>query len=150
VFSPHVVLAYCHRTVRLFNSDPVFHNVHGYAVRGWYSLFNVGMPRKGYLIDKTVKTPGPIILKCDAGHRWMTSYIYAAENPYVALTGPDGRFVIDGVPPGSHRVKVWHETLGDAEFSLEIKPTATTTLNLRGCLEERPRFGIDRSQSGSR
>ena len=39
----------------------------------------------------------------------MTAYILVADHPYTAVTGEDGRFVIDGVPPGSYRIRMWHE-----------------------------------------
>jgi hypothetical protein len=140
VFTPHVVVTHCNTNLRLRNSDPVFHNVHGYLMRGWYSIFNIGMPTKGYEIEKPITMPGPIILKCDAGHKWMTSYVYAVENPYAALTGRDGRFQIDGIPPGHHRLKVWHETLGEADLKVEIPPSKTVEVKIEGRLDRKPRL----------
>jgi|GEM_PF-459601 len=142
VFQPHVVVAFCDRKIRLFNSDPIFHNVHGFMTRGWYSVFNVGMPTKGYEVYKTLTAPGPIMVKCDAGHRWMCSYIYAVENPYVALTGKDGRFVIEGIPPGRHKVKVWHETLGELVLPLDMPPSGRQEMNLEARTQGTPKLRL--------
>ena len=32
-----------------------------------------------------------------------------ANHPYVSLTNNAGEFVIEGVPPGTYRIKMWHE-----------------------------------------
>jgi tetratricopeptide (TPR) repeat protein len=37
-------------------------------------------------------------------------HVLVARHPFHAVTGPDGRFRIEGAPPGEHRVQVWHPT----------------------------------------
>jgi hypothetical protein len=32
-----------------------------------------------------------------------------ANHPYVSLTNDAGEFVIEGVPAGTYRIKMWHE-----------------------------------------
>ena len=39
----------------------------------------------------------------------MSGYLFVANHPYVTLTRENGEFVIDGVPPGTYRIKMWHE-----------------------------------------
>jgi hypothetical protein len=39
----------------------------------------------------------------------MTAYILVSNNPYVGVTGEHGEFLIDGVPPGTYPIKMWHE-----------------------------------------
>ena len=56
--------------------------------------------------------PGVIRASCDAGHGWMSAYVHIFDHPYFAVTGPDGRFEIDGLPAGSYTLAAWHEKLG--------------------------------------
>jgi hypothetical protein len=53
--------------------------------------------------------PGMIALSCEAGHPWMSAFLYVSRDPYVALTDAGGEFVIRNVPPGTYTLKMWHE-----------------------------------------
>ncbi len=46
----------------------------------------------------------------------------AVDNPYYAVTGPDGAFTIAEVPPGDYTLVAWHPQAGTA---LEQKVTVT-------------------------
>ena len=39
-------------------------------------------------------------------HPYMQNWGYAIDNPYYALTDPDGSFSIGDLPPGTYRIKV--------------------------------------------
>lgn len=41
----------------------------------------------------------------------MAAYVVVMDNPYFSVTGRDGTFKIDNVPPGSYKVSAWHEKL---------------------------------------
>ena len=49
--------------------------------------------------------------KCDV-HGWMAAYVGVVAHPYFAVTGADGSFKLDGVPPGTYTVEAWHERFG--------------------------------------
>ena len=57
------------------------------------------------------------------------------DHPYFALTGTDGSFVIDSVPPGRYKVHAWHPRLGAMEESLTIEAGKAATLTLRARAE---------------
>ena len=68
---------------------------------------------------------GPVRIDCDA-HGWMEGWIYVVDNPYYAITGPDGTFSIADVPPGTYKLVTFHSYLGPAEQSVTVatgKPT---------------------------
>ena len=120
-YVPHVQALPVGTPLALLNSDPVLHNAHGY--REDTTVFNQAQPlqdRPGFP-HKTIplKSPGLLKVKCDV-HGWMTAYIYVSENPYFAVTGKDGSFSIDGLPPGTYTVKVWHERLAPTEQKVTI------------------------------
>jgi hypothetical protein len=52
-----------------------------------------------------------IEIKCDI-HPWMRAYLGVFDHPYFALSGEDGRFALEDLPPGEYTVQVWHERLG--------------------------------------
>jgi hypothetical protein len=66
----------------------------------------------------------------------MTSFVYVAEDPYAVVTGKDGRFSLDRVPPGTYTLKVWHEVLGTKERAVTVPPSgsasADVTLSILG------------------
>jgi hypothetical protein len=58
----------------------------------------------------------------------MTAYIWVLPHPFFALTGDDGRFVIDGIPPGNYAVEAWHERYGTQAATVEIAGGKTSEL----------------------
>jgi len=125
-YIPHVQAVVSGATLDILNSDDILHNVHGY-LDGKETLFNLAMPLKGQKIQKQLTKPGLVSLQCDAGHTWMSAYIVVVENPYFAVTGADGRFALDDVPPGTYKLKAWHEKLGNLEQQVTVAPAATAS-----------------------
>jgi hypothetical protein len=64
-------------------------------------------------------------------HPYMQNWGYAIDNPYYAVTDPEGSFFIGDLLPGTYRVKVWHPILGVQERDLSVEPNGTTTLDVR-------------------
>ncbi|MEN8189095.1 MAG: carboxypeptidase regulatory-like domain-containing protein [Thermodesulfobacteriota bacterium] len=129
-FTPLVGIAYKKAKFIIKNSDPIFHNTSmGLMMKGKRStVYNLALPNQNQVIEKPVKRTGMLDVKCDS-HPWMRSYIYAAKNPYVALTGDGGSFEIKDLPPGSYKVMVWHEGLGQETIDVEVKAGEATTLD---------------------
>ena len=42
-------------------------------------------------------------------------YINVVKNPFYAVTGPDGKFEIKGLPPGEYTLAFVHEKLGEKD-----------------------------------
>ena len=118
VFVPHVQALPVGSLV-IVNSDPVMHNTHGFL--GKATVFNVALPMKDQRIERKLTKPGLMRVECDA-HGWMLAWVYAAENPYYAVTAKDGAFQITDVPPGSYTLVAWHELTGETEVPVTVKP----------------------------
>ena len=103
--------------MEIINSDPVLHNTHGFL--GRRTVFNVALPDQGMRIKKRLRRPGIVRVECDA-HGWMLSWIYAAENPYYAVTAADGTFTLTDVPPGSYTLVAWQEYTGALEIPVTV------------------------------
>jgi plastocyanin len=108
LFVSHVSAAMVGDRVRVRNSDTVLHNTHGFL--GKPTVFNLALPNRGQMIDITrrLSRPGAVHVLCDA-HPHMFGWLVVHDSPYVAVTDEHGAFRIDGVPPGTWKVTMWHE-----------------------------------------
>lgn len=108
LFVSHVSAAMAGRRVRVKNSDPILHNTHGFL--GKPTVFNLALPNRDQVIDitKRLTKPGVVRVLCDA-HPHMSAWLVVHDSPYFAVTDERGAYRIDGVPPGTYRVTMWHE-----------------------------------------
>jgi plastocyanin len=108
LFVSHVTAVAPGDKVRVKNSDPILHNTHGFL--GKPTVFNLALPNKDQMIDITRRLgkPGVVRILCDA-HPHMFAWMVVHDSPYVAVTDERGAFRIDGIPPGTYRVTLWHE-----------------------------------------
>ena len=118
VYRPRVVGARVGQTIEFRNSDPTLHNVHGLSNAS--NEFNVGQPVKGQVFGFQLKREEVMLdITCDV-HRWMTAYVGVVDHPYFAVSGEQGSFTIDGIPPGRHTIRAWHERYGTLTQSVEV------------------------------
>ena len=121
MYEPHVQGAVEGQKIAVKNSDMTMHNVHAWGkVEGKEkSLFNVAQPPSPRIVEKDPKASAVVKLKCDV-HPWMTAYVVYSKNAYFATTDSNGKFDIQGVPPGDYTVEAWHETLGTVTAKVKV------------------------------
>jgi len=119
-FQPHVLAVAVGQKVEIVNGDPLLHSTHA-KMDGKVTVFNVALPVQNQKIPKAILEPGLMELTCDAGHIWMTGYLLAFEHPYFAVTDEEGSFGIAKIPPGTYRIRAWHETLGEQVKEVTVK-----------------------------
>jgi plastocyanin len=117
-FVPHVLAASVGQFVIFKNSDPILHTVHALFTSG-QPQFNIGL-YPGRVSRKPLVTPGVVKIICEV-HPWMSAYIVVTDHPYSSVTDVYGEYLINDIPAGSYRLKVWHETLGTEEKQVEVK-----------------------------
>jgi hypothetical protein len=117
-FVPHVFSATVGQSLVIQNSDPILHDAH--AMLGSRTLFNVAVP-KARSVTKRLMEPGLIHFNCNVRHTWMQAYGVVVEHPYHAVTGADGRFRLDDVPPGVWTLRIWHELLGSTDRQVHVE-----------------------------
>lgn len=108
VFVSHVTAVMAGERTRVKNSDAILHNTHGF--QGKPTVFNLALPNRDQMIDitKRLTKPGIIRVVCDA-HPHMSAWMIVHDSPYYAVTDERGGFRIEGIPPGSYKVTMWHE-----------------------------------------
>ena len=108
VFVSHVTALMAGERARVKNSDVILHNTHGFL--GKPTVFNLALPNRDQMIDITrrLTRPGVIRVVCDA-HPHMSAWMIVHDSPYYAVTDERGGYRIDGIPPGSYKVTLWHE-----------------------------------------
>lgn len=120
-FHPRVLGIQVGQTLQVTNSDPVTHNIHPLAQvnREWNHSQGAG---DAPLARKFLRPEVMIPVKCNI-HSWMRAFIGVVDHPYFAVTGSDGTFEIQNVPPGDYVIEAWQEKLGTQEQKITITPS---------------------------
>lgn len=104
-FMPRLLVVPRGARVRFPNEDPILHNVFSVSPG---STFDLGFYRKGPGKEQRFNEPGVVRVFCNVHHD-MVAYLLVVSTPHVASPGPNGSFVLSGVPKGPGRLTVWHE-----------------------------------------
>jgi hypothetical protein len=139
-YVPHVIGVQTGQNLQVKTSDATAHNVNVDASKN--PKFNQSQgPGAAPLEKKFLRAETLIPVKCNQ-HPWMRAYIGVVGHPFYSVSGPDGKFEIKGLPPGTYNLVAWHEklgektqpiTIGDKEAKTQdfsFGPGGTTTLNV--------------------
>ncbi len=132
-FEPHVLIAPTGGTLKVSNSDDMLHNANFSQVEGdkKKGIVNLALPRKGLVLEnnRILRRAGLISVECDA-HDFMQGWIWSLPHPYASVTDSNGGFKIDDVPPGSYKLKVWHEGLGEKIVEVKVEDGQDSKVNV--------------------
>lgn len=134
-YTPHVIGVMRGGVVEFRNSDGTMHNIHTMPGvvgndTGNHTINNtidISQAPKGAPQTKQFKEPEVMIpVRCN-NHPWMNAFINVAPTPFFAVTGTDGRFVIDGLPAGTYTLAAVHEKMGEQTVTITVAPKKTAT-----------------------
>jgi plastocyanin len=127
-FAPRVQIARPNANVKTTSKDPVLHTSSAQTENG-RTLFNVALPIPGLTVTKAIGAAGNVRLVCNT-HPWMRGWVVVTDDA-AAVTGADGRFTIDNVPPGTYEMRVWHETLKSAPQKITVTAGKATEFTVQ-------------------
>ena len=125
-YHPHVLAFPAGSTLEIENPDGILHNIHSYSKVN--TPFNMAQPKFKKTMEVKIEKPEVISVKCDV-HGWMSGWLVATENPYVAVTDNSGGFKLTDVPAGTYNVEVWHETLGKTSQKVTVPAKGDAKVN---------------------
>jgi plastocyanin len=121
-FSPHVLPVLVGTTVEWPNNDDIYHNVFSDSEAKKFDLgLYKGDPKeKRVTFDKA----GRVDVFCSI-HENMHCIVLVMPNPYFAVTTEDGHYSITNVPPGTYKLKAWHERMPVDEQEITVPADGT-------------------------
>ena len=113
-FEPYLLIMPDQQELTIHNDDPVAHNINT-------GQFNLLQAAGAEPLKQNIRGRRPVRVSCNI-HSWMESWIYLAQSPYYAVTGENGEYRIEDIPPGRYRVTVWHPNLRALRESVQLSP----------------------------
>lgn len=126
-YKPHTLGIQAGQSLKVVTSDKTTHNIHPMPAvnREW----NVSQPPGADPIIKSFSRPeANIPVKCNQ-HPWMRANIHVTSNPFYAVSGPDGAFKIEGLPPGDYELEAMHEQYGAQTMKVTVGPKESKSVD---------------------
>lgn len=132
-FHPHVTIVPSGSMVGFPNRDTTRHHVYSFSPA---KVFDLELYLQETPPPVHFDRPGVVVLGCNI-HDQMQAFIVVSDALHVAVTADDGVAEFDGLPAGSHDVRVWHPQLSDThqqwwEGSVAFGQSLTVSLSLEG------------------
>jgi hypothetical protein len=129
---PRVTAVVTKSTINIFSRDRVAHGPRFYREGASEPIASLHTVDAGQVVpsEKIASAPGIVEVRCDE-HPFVRAYVAVFDHPYFAVTDEKGAFKIDGLPPGTYTVKLWHEGLAKpAAQRVVVGPNGTSRLDV--------------------
>lgn len=124
-FAPHVLPIMKGTTVDFPDSD-FFIEVEPRLML--QTRLNPGDWTVGELRHYTFNKQGVAVILCRV-HPDLEGLIVVLQNPFFDKTREDGKFTIEGVPPGEYTINVWHKRHGMVSQNIVVSAGETTAVD---------------------
>lgn len=125
-FVPALVVVTRGSTVDFPNDDKIFHNVFSLSRA---ARFDLGLYKSGTSKSVTLRRAGAVDVHCNI-HADMTATIKVVDTSFHAVTGRDGTFRLDKVPPGTYPIVAWQPHGDEVRGTVTVEPGGTSAITL--------------------
>ena len=136
MFDPHVLPIMVGTKVNWPNEDEIYHNVFSMSDA---KEFDLGLYHQEKVPILTFDKVGRVDVFC-AIHSQMHCIIMVLPNPFFAKVDAKQRFVIRDVPPGTYKLKAWHERLPSQSKVVVVPATGEVQVDFVLGLGELPKL----------
>jgi len=129
-YHPHVMGVMAGQDIKIVNSDPTTHNIHpspspASGNREW----NESQAPQAAALQKTFAREEIMLpVKCNQ-HPWMKMFINVVKAPFYAVSGPDGKYELKGLPPGDYTLAFVHEKFGEKTEKVTLAAKDSKTVD---------------------
>jgi plastocyanin len=126
-YHPHVLGVLAGQNIEIKNDDMTTHNIHPTpaANREW----NESQPPQTAPLEKSFAREEIMLpVKCNQ-HPWMKMYINVVKSPFYAVSGPDGKYEIKGLPPGDYTLAFVQEKLPEQDVKVTLAAKDSKTVD---------------------
>ena len=109
------------------NLDDTYHNIFSFSPAKRFDLGRY-RPDETPIPSVVFDVPGLVTVRCDI-HEHMRALILVLATPYFAMTDPDGRFRLSGLPSGRYTLKAWLSSKTTLERPVELTSGSTLRVN---------------------
>ncbi|MFQ5444207.1 MAG: carboxypeptidase-like regulatory domain-containing protein, partial [Nitrospinales bacterium] len=129
-FLPDVNVIRNGETFTVDNQDAVMHNSQVYQKERGKIILNIPIPAEEVSEGKIKFQKNYKIFQMICGmHEFMQTWGYRVQNPYNSITGKDGSFKIDDLPPGDYVVSAWHFLMKPRTKKIHISENSVVNIN---------------------
>ncbi len=119
-FSPSLLVVPVGSTLNFPNRDTVLHNVFSRTPGTSFDFGNYG---PGQSRQQVFAKPGLVIVNCSVHHS-MRATVLVMATPYYTRPDRNGRFTLEGLPPGAGTLVYWHPRAAATTAQI-VLPNAT-------------------------
>lgn len=126
-FVPSVIVVQRGTKVLFPNDDKIFHNVFSLTPGASFDLgtYRAGDPPAAYVFTQT----GVVDVFCNL-HSNMNASVLVVPNALFAKVDAQGRFTINGVPAGKHKLVAWTPNVPPVAKMIDVQANGTAELDV--------------------
>ncbi|WP_458524732.1 Cupredoxin [Onishia taeanensis] len=126
-FHPHVSAVPVGSLVSFPNRDTTRHHVYSFSPTG---VFDLNLYRQDTPPPVRFDRAGVAVLGCNI-HDAMQAFIVVSDAEQLAISDETGQVRLDDLPPGEHRLRVWHPRLEETHQQWWTAPEPIRANDLR-------------------
>jgi hypothetical protein len=130
-YTPRVQAALAGGTLNVLSEEAIEHRTAlvRQASRDTTDVVAQFLPGQLVPVRDALTRPGLVEVAC-AKHPWARAWVAVFDHPYHDITGADGAFSLEQVPPGEYTLMAWHPRLGRTERKVTVTAGGTATVEV--------------------